>query len=423
MRFPADFVLGASDAAPAWEDPVSIARDLGLQAYRFAIPWAQVQPRGHGPLDPAAVARCHALLDELVAAGIAPLVTLGGELPRPLRDSGGWSARSTADAFAAHARAVARELGDRVWLWVTLDDPWRTAFLPAGRVPAADALAAAHHLNLAHGLATLAIREELPRARVSIALTLQVTRPEDEEDSGHIEAVRTIDLAGNHVFLGPLLDGSYPTDLVSATRHLTDWSFVREGDLLTARQRLDVLGVNHFSTAVVRPAATQPTTPSPWVGADHVEFLPPVGPLTATGRTIDPEGLYDLLTALDNVYPDLPLLVTANGAAVAEEVDDDAVRDPQRRDFLAAHLAVVERAIEAGVDVRGFLVWTLLDAAEPDHPRFGLVHADTRTLVKDSGRWYSGVIAEHVAAHRVVATEEPQERPPGLLARLLRRGS
>jgi len=420
----------AADHYHRWRSDVALMRELGLQAYRFSVSWPRVQPGGRGPLNPEGLAFYRGLIDELLARGIRPVLTLyHWDLPQALQDRGGWANRDTAHAFAAYARAMARELGQGVWLWVTLDEPWCIAFLghasgehAPGHANAAEALAVAHHLNLAHGLAARAIREELPDALVSVALNLHVTRPADEEDSRHLEAVRSIDLVGNHIFLGPMLEGSYPPDLVASTRHLTDWSFVHEGDLVVTRQRLDMLGVTYRTSTVVRPGAAR----SPrWVGADDVEFLPPAGPLTAPGWGIDPEGLYDLLTALDRAYPDLPLIVTANGAAFDDVVEEGdgvpAVRDHRRIEYISAHLAVLERAIEAGVDVRGFLLWSLLDGfewAEGYTQRFGLVHVDHPTgtrLVKESGRWYARVIAEHRAAHAPAV--QPRERPsrPGIL--------
>jgi len=438
----------ATDHYHRWRSDIELMRELGLEAYRLSISWPRVQPAGRGPLNPEGVAFYRDLLDGLIAAGIRPVVTLyHWDLPQPLQDAGGWVNRATAEAFGEYARAMARELGDRVSLWTTLNEPWCTAFLgyasgvhAPGHTDGAEALAAAHHLNLAHGLATIAIREELGQgAGVSVTLNLHVTRPEDELDSTHLEAVRTIDLVGNHVFLGPMLDGSYPADLIAGTRRVTDWSFVRPGDLMVTRQRLDVLGVNYYSTQTVRPGdgtggsgGHGDGAASPWVGAGHVDFLPPAGPLTDMGWNIDPEGLFDLLTALDNVYPDLPLMVTENGAAFPDVVEEDdgvpAVHDPRRREYVAAHLAQVERAVTAGVDVRGYFLWSLLDNFEWAYgytKRFGIIHVDYATqerVVKDSGRWYAGVIAAHRASHAAseeVATDTP--RPAGLLTRLLGR--
>lgn len=417
----------AADHYHRWRSDVALMRELGLQAYRFSISWPRVQPAGRGALNDAGLAFYRELIDELAGAGIRPSVTLyHWDLPQALQDEGGWASRGTAHAFAEYARAMAREFGDRVWLWTTMDEPWCAAFLghasgehAPGHTDPGEALAVAHHLTLAHGLAVAAIREERPAAQVSVTLNLHVTRPRDESDSTHLEAVRTIDLVGNHLFLGPMLDGSYPVDLIAATRHLTDWSFVHEGDLTLTRQRLDVLGVSHRTTSVVQPGAgVVPGRPSPWVGAERVSVV---------AMEADPGGLRDVLTALGFVYPDLPLLVTVGGAGFGDVVEDDGstVQDIGRRDHLAARLAVIEQAIADGVDVRGFFP-ALLDGfewakgyTEPS----GIVRVDRATLersVKESGWWYAALLARHRAA-APEPSPEPATEKPGFVARLLRR--
>ncbi|PFG40710.1 beta-glucosidase [Georgenia soli] len=408
----------AADHYHRWREDVALMTELGLDAYRLSISWPRVQPGGRGDLNPEGVAFYRDLVDALLEAGINPVVTLyHWDLPQELEDEGGWTNRATAYAFAEYARAMARELGDRVEVWTTLNEPWCSAFLgyasgvhAPGRTDPAGALAAAHHLNLAHGLAAQAIREELgEETNVSVTLNLHVTRPADPERPADLEAAHEVDLVGNHIFLGPLLDGSYPVELRELTAHLTDWSFVQPGDLVQIRQRLDVLGVNYYSTNYVRrrepgETATGGTgghgdgAASPWVGLDRVEFLDPAGPLTDMGWNIEPDGLYELLTALDNAYDGLPLMVTENGAAFPDVVDEDGrVHDPERLDYVRRHLDAVARAIEDGADVRGYFVWSLLDNFEWAYgytKRFGIVRVDYDTQVrtpKDSARWYAQV--------------------------------
>lgn len=411
-------------------EDVALMRSLGLRAYRLSISWSRVQPGGRGDLNREGVAFYVNLLDELRAAGIEPVVTLyHWDLPQELEDAGGWASRETAYAFAEYARAMARELGDRVALWMTINEPWCAAFLgyaagvhAPGRTEPAAALAAAHHLNLAHGLASQAIRSELGRdTQISIALNLHVTRPADPASAADLEAVKRIDAVGNHVFLGPLLDSSYPQRLLSDTAHLTDWSFVRPGDLITARQRLDVLGVNYYSTGYVRGDGgagrddRHGSGATPWVGADDVEWLPPAGHVTAMNWRVEPDGLAELLRALDNAYPDLPLLVSENGAAYEDVVTDDGrVHDIERTAYLHAHLSELARVIDDGVDVRGYLLWSLLDNFEWAHgygKRFGIVRVDYDTLArtpKDSARWYRELIATGVLPDVISAAGLPE---------------
>jgi len=336
----------ACDHYHRWAQDVDILADLGVGAYRLSIAWPRVQPHGEGPLNPEGVRFYTRLLDALRERGIKPYVTLyHWDLPQEWEDRGGWTNRETAYAFAEYARHMARELGDRVEMWTTLNEPWCSAFLGYGNghhapglTDGAKGLEAAHHLNLAHGLAVQAIREELPGAKTSIVLNLHAIRPATDS-AADAEAARRIDAVGNRIFTGPMLDGGYPADLLQDTEHLTDWSFVEEGDVEIIGQPLDLLGVNYYSVTTVAggtgerpqsPVTAGPAneTPTVWVGSEDVEFPPNDGPVTAMGWNITPSGLTDLLVDLSTRYPDLPLAITENGAAFEDEL---VVEDGRRR--------------------------------------------------------------------------------------------
>lgn len=401
-------------------DDVALMADLGLQAYRFSVAWPRVQPTGRGPANQAGLDFYRRLADTLLAHGIDPVVTLyHWDLPQPVEDAGGWPARDTAWRFADYAGLVAGALGDRVPLWTTLNEPWCTAYLgyasgehaPGVQDPAR-ALAAVHTLNLAHGLGARAVRAAAGDAtQVSVTLNLQVNRaasaaPED------VAAKARLDRVANEVFLGPLLDGAYPEEVVADTAHLTDWSFVRDGDLDLVRTRLDALGVNYYTTALVAGAVgggtdadadgtdVQAASPAgderpPANLVTGVRWLHQPGSRTAMGWVVDPTGLTELLLDLHRRRPDLPLWITENGAAYPDVVAEDGrVHDADRVAYLHGHLDAVGAALDVGADVRGYFAWSLMDNFEWAYGyerRFGIVHVDYATLertVKDSGRWY-----------------------------------
>ena len=409
----------ADDHYHRWQDDIALMTQLGLQAYRFSISWSRVQPGGAGPVNPEGIAFYRGLVDALIEAGIQPVVTLyHWDLPQELEDAGGWPNRATAYAFADYARLVARELGDKVTVWTTLNEPWCAAYLgyasgvhAPGRTEPAAALAAVHHLNLGHGLAAKAIREELgEQAQVSITLNLHVTRADDPSSSADRDAVRRIDAVGNRIFLGPLLGEGYPADLVADVAHVSDFSFVQDGDEELIAQRLDVLGVNYYSTSRVRAfdGDGEPeqadghgdSAATPWVGSEGtVEFLQQPGPYTAMGWNIEPQGLYDLLMSLSASYPSMPMMMTENGAAFPDVVSDDgAVHDHDRISYLHDHIDAVGQAKDDGADVRGYFVWSLMDNFEWSfgyERRFGVIRVDYDTLertIKDSGWWYASLI-------------------------------
>ncbi|MFI1712320.1 GH1 family beta-glucosidase [Streptomyces sp. NPDC053513] len=397
----------AADHYHRVDEDVALMRRLGVTDYRFSVSWPRVQPTGRGPAVRTGLDFYRRLVDALLEAGIRPVATLyHWDLPQELEAAGGWPHRETAYRFAEYAHIMADALGDRVATWTTLNEPWCSAFLgygngvhAPGRTSDVAALRAAHHLNLAHGLAARTLRGALPgSAEVSLTLNLHAVRARSQ-DPGDLDAARRIDAVGNRIFLDPVFHGRLPEDLVHDTAAVTDWSFVRDGDLATAAAPIDSLGINYYSPAVV--AAGTSESPSPWAGAErYVRFEPAPGPRTAMDWPVDADGLYELLVRLRDELPGVPLVITENGAAYDDYADPSGnVKDPERVAYLHAHLAAVHRALADGADVRGYFLWSLLDNFEWAYgysKRFGIVHVDfatQRRTPKDSARWYAEVIA------------------------------
>ncbi|MFK4227500.1 GH1 family beta-glucosidase [Streptomyces sp. NPDC019890] len=397
----------AADHYHRMREDVALMKRLGVTDYRFSIAWPRVQPTGRGPAVQKGLDFYRRLTDELLAADIRPVATLyHWDLPQELEDAGGWPQRETALRFGDYAGIMAEALGDRVATWTTLNEPWCAAFLgygsgvhAPGRTNASAALHAAHHFNLAHGLAAQLLHAALPRAsEISLTLNLHAVRPLTGS-AADVDAARRIDAVGNRIFLEPVFHGRLPEDLVRDTAAVTDWSFVQDGDLEVISTPIDSLGINYYSPTVV--GAGSSAAPSPWAGAEeHVRFLPAPGPRTAMDWPVDAEGLYELLTRLRDELPGVPLVITENGAAYDDYADPSGeVHDPERVDYLRAHLTAVHRAIADGADVRGYFLWSLLDNFEWAYgysKRFGIVHVDfatQRRTVKDSARWYADVIA------------------------------
>jgi beta-glucosidase len=396
-----------------FRNDVALMADLGLGAYRFSVSWPRVQPDGRGVVNQAGLDFYRRLVDALLEAEIEPWLTLyHWDLPQALEDAGGWPARDTAFRFAEYAAAVHDAVGDRVRYWTTVNEPWCAAFLgyasgehaPGRREPAA-AVRAAHHLLLAHGLAALALRAQDADSQVGIGLNLYAVSPASEEQAD-LDAARRIDGLQNRFFLDAVLHGRYPGDVLEDLHPLVDEDLVRAGDLATIATPLDLLGVNYYSRFTVsgRPAgrasaAAAPThSGSPWVGSEHVGFVDSGRPVTGMGWEIDESGLLEVLVRLAREYPPVPLAVTENGAAFHDEVAaDGAVHDPERLAYLQAHLGACRQAIAAGVPLRGFFAWSLMDNFEwawGYTKRFGLVYVDFDTqqrIIKDSGRWFAAM--------------------------------
>ncbi|MFJ2473009.1 GH1 family beta-glucosidase [Streptomyces sp. NPDC087659] len=395
-------------------DDVRLMSELGVNAYRFSVSWPRVQPTGRGPAVQRGLDFYRALVDDLLDHGITPVLTLyHWDLPQELETAGGWPERETAHRFADYARIVADALGDRVERWTTLNEPWCSAFLgyasgvhAPGRTDPVAALRAAHHLNLAHGLAAQTLRTALPaRGQVSVSVNPSAVRARTDSEAD-LDARRRIDALANRVFTDPMLHGTYPADLLTDTEHLTDWSFVHADDLAVIRHPLDSLGINYYSPTVVS-ATTDSDGPrerkdghgaaphSPWPGADAVVFHQAPGDVTDMGWPVDPTGLHELLMRYTREAPRLPLVITENGAAYPDKPGaDGTVHDPERIRYLHGHLSAVHRAMADGADVRGYFLWSLLDNFEWAYgygKRFGAVYVDYDTqarVPKSSARWY-----------------------------------
>ncbi|EGJ72978.1 putative beta-glucosidase [Streptomyces sp. Tu6071] len=407
----------AADHYHRYREDVALMKELGLGAYRFSVSWSRVQPTGRGPAVERGLDFYRRLVDSLLEAGITPVATLyHWDLPQELEDAGGWPLRDTAERFADYAALVAGALGDRVPMWTTLNEPWCSAFLgygsgvhAPGRTDAAATLRAAHHLNLAHGKGVQVLRGLLPAdAQTSITLNLHQVRPLTTS-AGDADAARRIDEVGNRVFTGPLLDGGYPEDLVRRTTPLVDWEeLVRPGDLETIATPFDVLGVNYYTPTIVsasdgagdsRDDGHGASDHSPWTGSEDVAFHLAPGERTAMNWAVDASGLHTLLTELHAAHPELPLMVTENGAAFDDYVSPEGrVEDPERIAYLHSHLEAVRQAVADGADVRGYFLWSLLDNFEWSYgyaKRFGAVYVDyasQRRIPKASAHWYAEVI-------------------------------
>ena len=399
----------ASDHYHRYAQDVALLHELGVGAYRFSVAWPRIQPGGTGPANQAGLDFYRRLVDALLGAGIAPVLTLyHWDLPQALEDAGGWRNRDTAARFAEYAGVVAGALGDRVPSITTLNEPWCSAFLGYGNgvhAPGvrddAGAFRAAHHLLLAHGLGTQAVRAAAPGAAVSITLNpANGSAASDAEED--VAAARTAQLAQNEVFLDPLRRGELNADLVTATQPWCDWSFVRDGDLPTVSTPIDALGVNYYFPQVVGARPDPGAPPGHWPGVPGAYEQVPPPPHTAMGWRVEPASFTELLVGLAARYPGLPFAVTENGAAYDDVVAADGrVHDPERVAYVRAHIAAVRDAIGAGVDVRGYFVWSLLDNFEWSwglSKRFGIVHVDVATqqrTVKDSAREYARIVAAH----------------------------
>jgi beta-glucosidase len=383
-----------------FSEDVALMQAMGLKAYRFSVSWPRVIPAGKGRINPAGIDFYSRLVDRLLAADIEPFLTLyHWDLPQALQDSGGWADRSIAGRFADYAQAVARSLGDRLRYWMTLDEPQIFGILghltgekAPGVTDFSVYAAASHHINLAHGLGVQALRDECKPARIGTVMSMLPAHPLRDEARDR-EAARRFDGFFHRWYLDPVLRGSYPEDTLDVLPGFR--ALVQPNDMRDIRQELDFLGVNTYSRLFVRD--------NPELGPLRAELLPDHrvegAAYTAMGWEVYPEALYEALLRLHREYALPDLYVTESGAAFDDRPQESGeVRDADRIAFLHGYISAAHRALEQGVPLRGYFVWSLLDNMEWEHgydKRFGLIRVDFGTqerIPKQSAGWYRGVI-------------------------------
>ncbi|SEO66802.1 GH1 family beta-glucosidase [Aquisalimonas asiatica] len=356
-----------------WPEDLDLVQDLGFDAYRLSISWPRVMPR-RGEVNPEGLRFYEQIIDGLVERDVKPIVTLyHWDLPQYLDNRGGWVNRETAYAFAEFADVVTAALGNRVEAYATLNEPWCSAFLgyelgvhaPGLKEPRL-AYQAAHHLLLAHGLALPAMRHNAPQSRHGLVLNFTPSFPATERYDDQAMALLQ-DAINGHWFLEPVLEGRYPS-LVTRFRPEST-PVVYPGDMDIISRPIDFLGVNYYTRSLVTHDQD----------GEAREVRVENAQRTSMDWEVYPHGLYRLLTDLDRQYHLPPLMVTENGAAVTETVEDDGIHDDLRCDYYNRHLQAVDQAIRDGVNITGYFAWSLLDNfewAEGYSQRFGLVYVD-----------------------------------------------
>ncbi len=368
---------------------VELMASLGVGAYRFSISWPRVQPQGAGGWNERGFAFYDRLIDGLLEHGIAPHLTLyHWDLPQALQERGGWLDRDTVARFADYAAEAARRFGGRAASIATINEPWVVAtlgheagiFAPGLRNRKA-AMQVSHHLLLSHGAALQALRAQRCQTPLGIVLNQAPVHPASDS-AEDLARARLDDGLTIRWYMDAVLLGRYPDDVIGFLG--SDAPQVTPGDMETIRQPMDFIGINYYTRNVSGSGAP----------------LDPVAPgreVTDMGWEVFPGGLTELLLRLRADYPLPPLYITENGAAYPDRLVNGRVEDADRVSYLQRHVAALADALEAGVDVRGYFVWSLLDNfewADGYARRFGLVYVDyatQRRTPKDSALWYQAL--------------------------------
>ncbi|MEA9987116.1 GH1 family beta-glucosidase [Subtercola sp. RTI3] len=392
----------ACDHYYRWATDLDLLKELGVSSYRLSVSWSRLQPGGGGELNQEGVAFYRAVLQGLRERGIEPYVTLyHWDLPQELEDLGGWGERETAYRFAKFAVQTVLALGDLASKWITLNEPWCSAFLgygsgahAPGRRDLNIAVRAAHHLSLAHGLATAGIRGVDPSAQIGVTnivtdIHSASSSPEDQAAAARLDAI------SNRVFLEPVFHGRYSSSVHAALDDYGLQDAIEPGDLATIHAPLDFAGINHYQRVI---AHNDPSAPF------SVREVPAQPATTSFGWSVVPESMTAVLERVASEFTTLPLYVTESGASYHDYVDPNGhVIDTERVDYLRRYIDAAGEAIASGVNLKGYFVWSFLDNfewGEGYSKRFGLVYVDYRTqerIPKLSAQWYTALIGAHHA--------------------------
>lgn len=391
----------ACDHYHLYAEDIKMMKELGLKTYRLSISWPRIFPEGKGIPNKNGLNFYKRLIELLIVNDMKPMVTLyHWDLPQKLQDIGGWANREVADYFEEYARVVFHELGDLVPFWITHNEPWVVSFpgnwagrLAPGLTDFSTALQVSYNLLLSHGKAVKTYREMGYKGEIGIALNMSPMYPASQEEAD-ISAAWRHDGYINRWFADPVLKGEFPQDMVKWYSQKGVLPEIKNEDLKLMSIPVDFLGINYYAPSYVK--ADVDNWPLDLKGVDSGK------PKTDKGWEIYADGLYDLLKRLDGDYNGIKMMITENGAAFNDIVNRDGnVEDDNRLDYLYKHIAKCHKAVEHGVKLAGYYVWSWMDNLEWSYgygPRFGVVYVDYRTqkrIIKKSGYWYKEVISHN----------------------------
>jgi len=391
----------ACDFYHRYRDDIKLMKEISLNAYRFSIAWSRIFPEGKGQINQRGLDFYERLVDELLDSGIEPFVTLyHWDLPQALQEKGGWANKDTIGYFKDYAEEVSRKLGNRVHFWITHNEPWVVSFLghhsgihAPGTKNLSTALKVSHHLLLSHGETVAVIRDNGDeKTQIGITLNLSPVYPvsESEEDN---KAAKRYDGYLNRWFLEPIYKGSYPEDMLALYGNKAPE--IQAQDLERISTKTDFLGVNYYARTVVKADKKEA-----FLGLSSVK--PSGAEYTEMDWEIYPPGIYQILKRVHNDYDAPVIYITENGVAFPDKLDENGrVNDESRIEYLKGHFLQANRAIEDGVKLSAYFVWSLLDNFEWAYgysKRFGLIYTDYLTqkrIIKASGWWYKKVIEKN----------------------------
>lgn len=392
----------ACDHYHRYNEDIALMKEMNIECYRLSLAWTRIFPEGRGKVNEKGAQFYDNLIDNLLKAGIKPFVTLyHWDLPETLERNGGWLNRETIDDFVNYAKFCFSRYGNKVDLWVTFNEAQiiaagygNKAFAPGCNKPEFTPLVC-HHLNIAHAKTVELFRKMNMNGQIGIVHCLSPVHDMDKTETTEKDT-RIVDGFTNRWFLDPSLKGQYPQDIIDIQTQRGIAPKILDGDMDIIKSNIgDFLGINYYFRSRVYDRAKDDSEPRGLVSCNHVEGAK----VTEMGWEIYPRGIYELLTRIKKDYGDLPLYVTENGMAAKDNnISENYVEDDDRLEYLKTHLEMCKKAIDEGVNLKGYMYWSLLDNfewASGYSKRFGIIRVDYKTLertIKKSGKWYADFI-------------------------------
>lgn len=383
-----------------YESDIELVRTLGFKEFRFSISWSRILSQGFGEVNEAGIAFYNKLIDKCLSLDIVPWITLyHWDLPQGLEDLGGWKNRKILEWFESYATICAKAFGDRVKKWIILNEPMAVAGLgyttglhAPGRKSIGNFLPVVHHLAMCQAIGGEVIRKNVADAYIGTAISCSYVHAASA-DLKDVRAAKRADALMNRLFVEPALGLGYPTDAFSFLGNIK--KYMQAGDAERLRFDFDFIGIQNYFSVVVKHSYLAPVV---WLKEVPAKLRNV--PITAMGWEVSGDGMYDILKQFDAYEGIREIIVSENGAAYQDHVEGNAVHDFERKSFYQEYLNAISKAKNEGVNVKGYLAWTLMDNfewAEGYAARFGLVYVDFQSqkrIIKDSGKWFSSFLKD-----------------------------
>jgi beta-glucosidase len=391
----------ACDHYHRYKEDIQIMKNIGLKGYRFSISWSRIFPEGKKQINQKGIDFYNILIDELLKNGIEPAITLyHWDLPQTLQDIGGWENRETINYFIEYAKCAFNKFGDRVKKWITHNEPSIIAFggnydgyHPPGYKDLSLAVKISHHLLLSHAKVVELYKQiNKQKGKIGIALNLYPIYPATDSENDK-DAVLFANDYYNTWFLDPVLKGKYPEKLFNIFKEKFNSPVILSNDIdILKRNRCDFLGINYYMRKIVKDSNSHKILKFEEIRAKNANF-------TYMDWEIFPKGIYDILIYIKEEYDNPEIYITENGAAFNDTVNNgDIINDNNRIDFLKEHFKEANKALNEGVHLCGYYIWSLMDNFEWAYgysKRFGLIYVDYQSLKriwKKSAYWYKDII-------------------------------